>query len=172
MEKQLLPAGMRTDGSYYTRIEWASHTETDPTFWVCNIINDDHERTGGVWGAHTTGPADLVLSFFGEEQQIGKIRFFANVGLPESILEELAKEIRVYVSDTEEPRKLRTGQDRIDSVPWKKAGVFFTKKEEGWQEMILEKPVRAKYVRFEMAENHGASGTKGWTEMNEIKIYP
>ena len=172
MEKNLMSVGVRKDGSYYTRIEWASHTETDPTFWVCNIINDDNERSGGVWGAHTTGPADLVLSFFGEEQEFSKIRFYANVGLPISILEELAKEIVVYVSDTDEPRKLRTAGDKIDSVAWKKAGVFNVAKEEGWQEMILEKPVKARYVRFEMVENHGARGEKGWTEMNEIKIYP
>jgi hypothetical protein len=33
----LLPVGVRRDGSYYTRIVWASHTEKDPTFWVCNM---------------------------------------------------------------------------------------------------------------------------------------
>ena len=38
------PLGVRRDGSYYTRIEWASHTESDPTFWVVNLIRDDTER--------------------------------------------------------------------------------------------------------------------------------
>ena len=38
------PLGVRRDGSYYTRIEWASHTESDPTFWVVNLIRDDLER--------------------------------------------------------------------------------------------------------------------------------
>lgn len=28
-----MPLGMRRDGSDYTRIEWASHTESAPTFW-------------------------------------------------------------------------------------------------------------------------------------------
>ena len=27
---QMYPLGVRTDGSYYTRIEWASHTESGP----------------------------------------------------------------------------------------------------------------------------------------------
>lgn len=47
------PLGVRRDGSYYTRIEWASHTESDPTFWVVNLIRDDLERNGGTWGANT-----------------------------------------------------------------------------------------------------------------------
>ena len=34
------PLGVRRDGSYYTRIEWASHTESDPTFWVANLIRE------------------------------------------------------------------------------------------------------------------------------------
>lgn len=53
-----LPLGVRRDGSYYTRIEWASHTESDPTFWVVNLIRDDTERNGGTWGANTMGPGD------------------------------------------------------------------------------------------------------------------
>ena len=49
---QMYPLGVRTDGSYYTRIEWASHTETDPMLWVLNVIDDDVERNGGTWGQH------------------------------------------------------------------------------------------------------------------------
>ena len=30
---ELYPLGVRRDSSYYTRIEWATHTESDPTFW-------------------------------------------------------------------------------------------------------------------------------------------
>lgn len=42
--KELLPVGIRRDGSYYTRILWADVTENDPTFWVNNLINDDLAR--------------------------------------------------------------------------------------------------------------------------------
>lgn len=70
MEEKLFPLGVRRDGSYYTRIEWASHTESDPCFWVGNVIDDDTQRNGGTWGANTMGPADVVLSFFGETQKI------------------------------------------------------------------------------------------------------
>ena len=101
------PLGVRRDGSYYTRIEWASHTESDPTFWVANLIRDDTERNGGTWGANTRGPANVVLSFFGEEQTVSRIRIFRNVGLDISILEELCKTMDIYYSDTDEPRKLR-----------------------------------------------------------------
>ena len=105
---QMYPLGVRTDGSYYTRIEWASHTESDPMLWVLNAIDDDTERNGGTWGANTFGPANVVLSFFGEEQTVSKIRIFRNVGITASVLEELARQINVYVSDTDEPRSLRT----------------------------------------------------------------
>ena len=47
--KELLPVGIRRDGSYYTRILWADVTENDPTFWVNNLINDDLARIGGTW---------------------------------------------------------------------------------------------------------------------------
>ena len=36
MEQTLLPVGLRRDGSLYTRIEWASHTKSDPKLWVVN----------------------------------------------------------------------------------------------------------------------------------------
>lgn len=74
---QMYPLGVRTDGSYYTRIEWASHTESDPMLWVLNAIDDDTERNGGTWGANTFGPANVVLSFFGEEQTVSKIQLSA-----------------------------------------------------------------------------------------------
>ena len=90
-----------------------------PTFWVVNLIRADLERNGGTWGANTPGPATVVLSFFGETQRISKIRIFRNVGLDISILEELAKAIDIYISDTDEPRRLRRQEDRIDDVPWK-----------------------------------------------------
>ena len=172
MPNELLPVGVRRDGSYYTRVEWASTTESDPTFWVCNVISDNIERSGGTWGAHTMGPADVVLGFFGETQLIGRIKFFTNVGLPISILEELAKQINVYVSETDEPRKLQRAEDKIDSVSWTKVAEFFTEKKEAWQELVLDKPVKAKYVRFELVENFGTPPDIPWTEVSEIKIFP
>lgn len=167
-----LPVGVRRDGSFYTRIEWVSHTESNPLFWVCNVIDDDIERSGGTWAANTKGPADLVLSFFGEEQEIGKFKIFHNLGLPNSMLEELAKQINVYISNTEESRKLKSGDDKITDVPWTQIASCNMEKEEGWLEVILEKSVKAKYVRFELVENFGTPADCHWIETNEIKIYP
>ncbi len=164
------PLGVRRDGSYYTRIEWASHTESDPTFWVVNLIRDDLERNGGTWGANTPGPATGGLSFFGEKQRISKIRIFRNVGLDISILEELAKAIDIYISDTDEPRRLRRQEDRIDDVPWKLVKHVEMEKAEGWQEILLDEPVEARFVRFDLLENHGTPIP--WTETSEIKMYP
>ena len=99
--------GVRRDGSYYTRVDFATVTESDPTFWVNNIIDDDLERCGGTWGANSETTADVVLSFFGEMQTVSKIMLYKNVGLDISILEELAKHVNIYISDTDEPKKLR-----------------------------------------------------------------
>ena len=60
----------------------------------------------------------MVLSFFGETQTIRRIRIFRNVGLDISVLEELAKTIDLYISNTDEPRKLRRKENRIDEGPW------------------------------------------------------
>lgn len=166
------PLGVRRDGSYYTRIEWASHTESDPTFWVVNLIRDDVERNGGTWGANTMGPAHVVLSFFGETQKVSRVHIFRNVGLDISILEELAKTIDIYYSDTDEPRKLRRKEDAIDSVPWKFIMRVAMEKAEGWQEILLPEPVHAKFLRFDLVENHGTPPEIPWTETSEIKIYP
>ena len=163
--------GVRRDGSYYSRIKWCSHTESDPTFWICNLISDDTERNGGTWGAHTMGPANVVLDFFGEEQEVGKIRIFRNVGITISILEELCKTINVYYNDTDEPNKIRRAEDDINSVEWIKAATLTTEKAEGWQEYVLDKPFKAKFVRLEMVENHGTPPEIDWTEMSEVKFY-
>ena len=162
--------GGRRDGSYYTRVEWANHTQPDPMLWVCNLINDDQERNGGTFGANSYGPVDVVLSFFGETQKVGKIRFYRNVGATVSILEELAKLINVYVSETDEPRTLRTKDDQVNSVPWKLIASVPIEKSEGWTEVILGEPVTAKYVRLELTENQGTE--LEWTEINECKLYP
>ena len=167
---QMYPLGVRTDGSYYTRIEWASHTESDPMLWVLNAIDDDTERNGGTWGANTFGPANVVLSFFGEEQTVSKIRIFRNVGITASVLEELARQINVYVSDTDEPRSLRTKEDKIDDVPWTLVKEVPIEKAEGWVDVTLDKPVAARYVRFELVGNR--SDVIDWTVISELKIFP
>ncbi|MBR4079188.1 MAG: hypothetical protein IKK29_03150 [Christensenellaceae bacterium] len=167
---EMLPVGVRRDGSYYTQIEWASHTVDDPRLWVLNIIRDDNERDGGTWGANTFGPADVVLSFFGETQKVSRIRFFRNVGVSFSVLEELAKKVDIWYSDTDEPAKLRTAEDKIDSVEWKLIQRVDIEKAEGWQEVVFAEPVEAKYMRFTLVENDTAE--IDWVEMNQIKIYP
>ena len=172
MKNELLPIGVRRDGSFYTRIEWASITDPDPTFWVCNLIDDDTERCGGTWGANDEKKADVVLSFFGEEQEISKIRIFRNVGLDYSILEELAKVINIYVSTADEPRKLRRKENSIDEVEWIHIHREEMEMAEGWQEIVFDTPVKAKYVRFELCENFCTEPFIPWIETSEIKMYP
>ncbi len=43
-------------------------------------------------------------------------------------------------------------------------------KAEGWQEILLDEPVEARFVRFDLLENHGTPIP--WTETSEIKMYP
>jgi len=166
------PLGVRRDGSYYTRIEWATHTESDPTFWVCNLIRDDLERNGGTWGCNTRGPATVVLSFFGESQKVEKIRIYRNVGVTISILEELAKTIDIYYTDTDEPKKLRRKEDKLEDVNWTFLKRVDMEKSEGWQEFLREKPIQAKYLRFDLVENFGTPPDIPWVETSEIKVYP
>lgn len=162
--------GIRRDGSFYTRILWCSHTENDPMLWVNNLINDDVDRNGGTWGAHTMGPANVVLDFFGEEQTVGKMALFCNVGVTISIIEELAKTVNVYYCDTDAPLALRTAQDDICAIDWKLLTTVTTEKKEGWQEFSFA-PAKAKYIRLELVENHGTPPEIDWTEMNEVKFY-
>ncbi len=165
----MLPVGVRRDGSYYTQIEWASHTEKDPMLWVCNVIRDDNERNGGTWGANTFGPAELVLSFFGEEQKVSKVKFYRNVGVTISVIGELAKKVDIWYTDDDVLNKLRKADDSIDAVKWTHAQTVDIGREFGWQEVALDKPFTAKYVRFTLVEND--SETIDWVEMNQIKIY-
>jgi len=164
--------GIRRDGSYYTRIQWASHTEQTPLFWVCNLIDDDIERMGGTWGANTMGPANAILDFFDETQEIGRVRIFHNVGAPQSKIEELASEINLYVSDDDTCRRLGDENADIDQVAWKKVLSCDMPKQEGWNEFDLDKPVKAKYVRIELVKNHGTPPDLPWTETSELKLYP
>lgn len=73
-----MPYGVRRDGSYFMRIQWANGTVKNPYYWVCNLIDDDVERFGGTWGANTASPANVILDFFGERQQVQTVRVFNN----------------------------------------------------------------------------------------------
>ena len=47
---------------------------------------------------NTTTTADVILSFWGETQQLGKIRIYKNVGITRSVVEELARRINLRVT--------------------------------------------------------------------------
>jgi hypothetical protein len=171
MEKQMYPLGVRRDGSYYTRIEWCSHTVTDPLIWVNNLIDDDTERNGGTWGANTMGPANVILSFFGEEQEISKVRIFHNVGVPHSILEELASVVNIYVSSSDSIREMRSADSTINQEQWQKVLSCQMEMREDWFEFELPKKTKAKFVRMELVKNFGTPADCPWTETSELKIY-
>ncbi len=173
-QNEVLPIGVRRDGSFYTRVLWTDKTESDPTFWVNNLINDDLERNGGTWGANSDTVANVVLDFFGETQMIEKIALYKNVGITISVLEELAKTVRFYVATEDSPLSLRTKEDAIDSVKWQYIGKMDTVMEEGWQEFVLPAPVTAKYLRVELVDNFCKRDENfiPWIEMNELKVFP
>lgn len=164
--------GIRRDGSYYTRIEWASHTVQNCLYWICNLIDDDTKRAGGTWGANTMGPANAVLSFFGETQEIGSLRIFHNVGAAESLIEELASVINIYVGSDD--KAARFGDEKTDpaTIAWTKVKECKMAKKEHWAEFTFDRPVKAKYVRVELVKNHGTPPDCPWTETSEIKFYP
>lgn len=170
MAKELLPLGVKRDGSYYMNIQWASHTEANPCFWVCNVLTDDTERNGGTYGCNTFGPAHLVLGFFGEEQTVGRLSICKNVGITISVIEELAAALDIYVCDTDEPAaKLRTNEDDINSVEWKHVMRAPLKEEFGWEDIVFDEPVKAKYLRIDLVENR--SETIDWVELSKIRAY-
>lgn len=171
MTEKLMPLGVRRDGSYYTRIEWCSHTVSDPLIWVNNLIDDDTERNGGTWGANTMGPANVILSFFGEEQEISKVRIFHNVGVPHSYIEELASVINIYVSSSDSVREMRSADAKIIESDWQKMLTCEMEKREGWFEFDVPKKVKAKFLRVELVKNFGTPEDCPWTETSEIKIY-
>lgn len=173
-ETELLPVGVRRDGSFYTRVVWTDKTEKDPTFWVNNLIDDDTGRNGGTWGANSEDTADVVLDFFGETQTVGKICLYKNVGLSISILEELARSVRFYISNEDAGRALRRQEDKIDAVTWEYLGTMDVIMEEGWQTFTPAAPVEARYLRMELVDNFCKRDASfiPWIEMNEIKIYP
>ena len=171
MEKKLYPLGVRRDGSYYTRVLWSDTTEKDPLLWVANLIDDDLDRNGGTWGANTTTTANAVLDFFGETLPVKQISIFRNVGITISVHGELAKYINIYVNNTNEPRKLRSFEDKVDDVEWKQIAHFDVIMNEGWQSIVLDEPVDAKFIRVELKDNF-CNGEIPWDETNELKLFP
>lgn len=171
MDNERLPVGVRRDGSYYTRIEWCSHTVSDPLIWVNNLIDDDTKRNGGTWGANTMGPANVILSFFGEEQTISKVRIFHNVGVPHSFIEELARTINIYASSSDAVREMKSQDSVINEDEWQKILTCEMQMREGWQEFMVDQKVKSKYLRMELVENFGTPEDCPWTETSELKIY-
>ncbi len=170
MSQELLPIGVKRDGSYYMNIQWVSHTEPDPKFWACNLLTQDMERNGGTFGCNTFGPANIVLGFFGEEQTVGRLKVYKNVGATISVIEELAAALDIYYCDTDEPaEKLRTFDDKVDSVEWKHIMKAPLKEEFGWEEIVFDKPVKAKYLRVDLVENR--SETIDWVEISKILAF-
>lgn len=163
--------GVRRDGSYFTRIEWVSHTTDNPNTWVLNLIDDNLDRFGGTWGANTSGPANVVLSFFGEKQNIGMFRIFHNVGIDISVLEELAKTVRIYISDDDRATTLKMGED-IQAVNWSRVAEIEMEMKEKWTTIVPKVPVSCKYVRLELVENFLSYEKLPWIETSELKIYP
>jgi len=171
MGKEMLPVGVRRDGSYYTRIEWCSHTTNDPLIWVNNLIDDDTERNGGTWGANTMGPANAILSFFGETQVVSKVRIFHNVGVPHSYIEELASIVNIYISRDDAVRQMRSLDSQLNEADWTKVLECQMEKREGWFEFEFRNQIEAKYIRIELVKNFGTPDDCPWTETNELKIY-
>ena len=174
MPNEMLPVGVRRDGSYYTRVLWADTNEGDVGFWANNLIDDDYDRNGGTWGANCDTAANAVLDFFGETQSIAKIAFYKNVGATISVLEELAKHVNVYVYNANEPLALRSKADPMDPAAWTKIAEMDTIMTVGWQEIPLDKPVNAKYIRIELVDNFCKRDDSfiPWIEMSEVKFYP
>lgn len=172
VERGFLPSGVRRDGSLYSRIQWASTTEKNPYYWVCNLIDDDVERHGGTWGANTMGPANAILDFFGEEQTIGTVRIFHNVGSTISIEEEMAEHIRLYISNDERCSRFGREDEEIDIVSWEKILDVHMEMKEKWNTYFLERPVKARYLRIELVKNFGTPEDVPWTETAELKVFP
>jgi hypothetical protein len=165
--------GIRRDGSYYSRVQWTDCTLDNPLFWVCNLIDDDTERTGGTWGANSSKPVNAVLDFFGEEQEIGKIRIFQNVGLPISKLEELVSELNLYISNDDRCKRLGDKEADVNQIDWKKVLSAYPGMKEGWYEFSLAAIQKAKYIRLEMVKNFGDNPQAlPWIETSELKVYP
>jgi hypothetical protein len=61
---------------------------------------------------------------------------------------------------------------KIDSVKWDKVRQLPRRNPKAGREVVLDKPVEAKYVRIELVENHGTPPDLPWTEISEVKIFP
>ena len=46
-----------------------------------------------------------------------------------------------------------------------------TEKAEGWQDVEFPEPIKAKYIRIDLVENHGTPPEIPWTELSEVKFY-
>ena len=90
-----------------------------------------------------------------------------------SVPEELARHLNIYVSDSDLPKKIRRKDDDIESADWKLVKSVDLKKEFGWEDIVLDSPVIAKFVRFEFIDNFcDKDNFIPWVETSEIKIFP
>ncbi|MDD3400557.1 MAG: discoidin domain-containing protein [Eubacteriales bacterium] len=167
-----LPLGVRRDGSLYTRIQWANGTVKNPYYWVCNLIDDDLERFGGTWGANTMGPAHAIIDFFGESQTISAIRLFNNCGAPHSIDQEMSSLVEIYTSNDPICSRFGNFEQDIDCIEWNLLASVELPMHEQWTNVVLEAPVKAKFVRLTLVKNHGTPLDVPWVELSELKIYP
>ncbi len=165
------PIGVRRDGSYYARVEWTNATLTTPLYWVNNINDDDTSRNGGSWGAPVSKNAEVILGFFGEEQTIGRIKLFHNVGASTSPLDELASKIKVYTSVDRNLQRIGDEKANLSQFKWTEIVDATMEQKEGWVEFKLKNPIRASYVRLQLVENFGTPLDRSFTETNEIKFY-
>ena len=59
-------------------------------------------------------------------------------------------------------------------MKWDQIAHFEIIKNEGWQEIVLDRPVTAKFIRVELVENFCKKDDSfiPWIETSEIKLYP
>lgn len=162
---------LRKDGSYYLRVEWASHPGSNPAKWVGNLIDDDDTLDNGVWEAETTGSANAVLSFFGEKAEVGSFKIMDVGGLLKNP-DDAVRKVSVYVTDDIGVTRLGGEKALINKIPWSRVAVIELGKKEGWIELPLEKPVMARYVRIEIVGNPKSQSKTPWLVLGEVKIFP
>ncbi len=162
---------LRKDGSFFTRIEWASHPGTNPTKWVGNLIDDDSALENGAWEADTTGTANAVLSFFGEKAEIGSFKI-NDVGGLQKDSNEVPRKINIFVTEDIGPARLGSERAQVAKFPWTRVAGTELGQKEGWIDLPLEKPVYARYVRIELIGNPKSQSKNPWPVLGEVKIFP
>ena len=93
-----------------------------------------------------------------------------NVGESISKPEEIASSVDIFICDTDEPaKKLRTKDDDINSVSWKHIKRAPLTEAIEWEDIVLDEPVKAKYLRIDLLENR--SDTIDWIEFSKVRVF-